>query len=578
MNTEVRFLLAIGLMIAVIVVTNIFFPPAKPQGQGGGAGAPAQAVDTTGVAGSGTAAPAPGTAQTNGAAAAAPSEVRPSGQPSGGVPAPAESEPGHPVVVESGLYRLTFSTRGARLVSARLQKFKSFTEEGSVELIPQDASSLGNRLVVGGDTLDLRSAPFQVVGGQDHVRVDSAGGDQQLTFRYTRPGTDFSFSVTYTFHPGTYVVDARGSVTGLSRPLLVTDLGSGLRFNEADSTSEARAMAYVGNHLDNGVKSHALSGVDAPQVEEGPFLWAALKSKFFVMALMPDEGAPDAYLGGLLVAPRPGEHRALVSATQAVGADGTFDYRTFMGPQDLARLTALGNDLEEVNPYGWRFIRPVVRPIVGVITVVLVFLHSNLNLAYGWVLILFGALMRLVLWPLNHKAMKAQLRNMAVQPLVKEIQTKYKDNPERLQKEMMALYKEHGFNPLAGCLPMLLPWPVLISLFFVFQNTIELRGVGFLWLPDLSAPDPLFILPVFMGVSMFLNQFISMRSMPETNSQMKMMMWMMPAFMIFIFFRLAAGLNLYYATANIFTIPQQIMIARERQKAQAAGPVKRTTG
>ena len=83
----------------------------------------------------------------------------------------------------------------------------------------------------------------------------------------------------------------------------------------------------------------------------------------------------------------------------------------------------------------------------------------------------------MVLWPLNQKAMRSQLKNMAVQPLVQEIQAKYKDNPERLQKEMMKLYKEHGFNPLAGCLPMLLPWPILIALFFVFQNTIELRGV-----------------------------------------------------------------------------------------------------
>jgi YidC/Oxa1 family membrane protein insertase len=159
---------------------------------------------------------------------------------------------------------------------------------------------------------------------------------------------------------------------------------------------------------------------------------------------------------------------------------------------------------------------------------------------------------------------------MAVQPLVQEIQSKYKDNPERLQKEMMKLYKEHGFNPLAGCLPMLLPWPVLIALFFVFQNTIEFRGVPFLWLPDLSAPDPLYLLPLFLGVSMFLMQWVSMRSVEQTNPQMKMMMYIMPVMMVFIFFRLASGLNLYYATANIATIPQQVWIAKERRKVRSA--------
>ena len=130
---------------------------------------------------------------------------------------------------------------------------------------------------------------------------------------------------------------------------------------------------------------------------------------------------------------------------------------------------------------------------------VLTYLHTQFSMGYGWVLIVFGVMMRVVLFPLNHKAMKAQLRNMAVQPLVKQIQDKHKDNPEKLQKEMMKLYKEHGFNPLAGCLPMLLPWPVLIALFFVFQNTIELRGVPFLWLPDLSAKDPFYVLHVLLA-------------------------------------------------------------------------------
>ncbi len=170
--------------------------------------------------------------------------------------------------------------------------------------------------------------------------------------------------------------------------------------------------------------------------------------------------------------------------------------------------------------------------------------------------------------------MKAQLRNMSVQPLVQEIQKKYKDNPEKLQKEMMKLYKEHGFNPLAGCLPMLLPWPVLLSLFFVFRNTIELRGVPFLWLPDLSARDPLYMLPILLAVSMFAMQFVSLRSLDQPNPQMKMMMWVMPGMMLFIFMNLASGLNLYYATSNLAMVPQQLWIASERKKMRGKPPPK----
>ena len=286
-----------------------------------------------------------------------------------------------------------------------------------------------------------------------------------------------------------------------------------------------------------------------------------------------DEVSADRLLGGLLVADSPLEGRVRVAAAQTVSGDEAFGYRVFLGPQDYSRLTSLGQGMEEVNPYGWRFFRPIIRPFVSIIMTILVWLHTQLDWGYGWVLVVFGVMMRVVLFPLNHKAMKAQLRNMAVQPLVKEIQDRYKDNPEKLQKEMMKLYREHGFNPLAGCLPMLLPWPVLIALFFVFQNTIELRGVPFLWLPDLSAKDPYYILPIVLALSMFLMQWVSLRSLDQENPQMKMMMYIMPPMMLFIFMNLASGLNLYYATANIATLPQQVWIARERAKMKAGPPL-----
>lgn len=113
---------------------------------------------------------------------------------------------------------------------------------------------------------------------------------------------------------------------------------------------------------------------------------------------------------------------------------------------------------------------------------------------------------------------------------------------------------------------MLIPYPVLITLFFVFENTIALRGVGFLWLSDLSRPDPLYILPIILGLSMFALQYLSARSTPTTNPQMKMMMWLMPPFMTFIFLRLASGLNLYYAATNLASLPQQIQIMNERRQ------------
>ncbi len=549
-------------MIGVLVVTNIIFPPLQP--------APPQPSDSSAVEGAiptdTQERPTPEIPQLR-AVESEPTE------PVGEVFRQAEAV-GETVVVEGPLYRFTFTTLGARLVSAELPQFASATRPGPAELIPDGTlGALGHRILVGSDTLDLRNQLFEP-SSDFGLTLREGGRPETLTFTYRHPTQPFEFRVEYEFTPDSYLVVVRGTMVGLDRGLLLTDLGPGLAMNEIRPQDEERALAYVGNHVQDGIHSRLLSKVEGVEVGDGPFVWAAFKSKYFLLALMAGaEAGSEEHLGGIIAWERLEEHQADVAVTQAVGSDGVFGYRLFMGPQDYARLSAVGNDLEDVNPYGWRFIRPVMRPFVGIIMSILTFLHENLRLGYGWVLIVFGVLMRIVLFPLNQKAMRSQIKNMAVQPLMKEIQAKYKDKPERLQKEMVKLYKDHGFNPLGGCLPMLLPFPVLIALFFVFQNTIQLRGVSFLWLPDLSIPDPFYILPAFLGISMFLLQWLSMRSMAEPNPQMKMMMWMMPIMMVFIFMNLASGLNLYYATANIATLPQQYWIAQERKKAQEKAPL-----
>jgi YidC/Oxa1 family membrane protein insertase len=565
------------LMIGILVITNLLFPPTPP------APAPESSGLDSAVAVPREAEGAPSQAagakpEAPGGQAAAELAPRPSGDPAipgaGGVrevEVPRETE--RSIRVEGPLYAYTFSDRGARLVSARLLRFPSFTFDGSVELVhPEGGGVLGTRILVGRDTLDLRDVPFEVEPAEG-LDLAEGGGAGKLRFSYQHPTHPFGYQVEYTFQPDQYLVEVSGRVSGLDASVLFTELGTGIPFNEQREQEEARASAYVLNHLQEGIRARPLNRVEGEQVEEGPLHWVAFKSKYFVLGLLAGSGEGEAHLGGAIARGAGGGYQADLSVSLPLGSGGGFAYRVFLGPQEYATLSNLGADMEEVNPYGWRFFRPVIRPFVGIIMAVLSFLHEKLSLGYGWVLIIFGVLMRVVLYPLNQKAMKAQLKNMAVQPLLQEIQTKYKDNPEKLQKEMMKLYKEHGFNPLAGCLPMLLPWPVLIALFFVFQNTIELRGVPFLWLPDLSGPDPYYILPLFLGVSMFLLQWVSMRSMPQTNPQMKMMMWMMPIMMVFIFFNLASGLNLYYSTANIATLPQQILIARERQKAQGRPPL-----
>jgi YidC/Oxa1 family membrane protein insertase len=217
-------------------------------------------------------------------------------------------------------------------------------------------------------------------------------------------------------------------------------------------------------------------------------------------------------------------------------------------------------------------LRGVVQPFGTIVMRVLLWMKATLHVNYGWVLVLFGVVIRLLLWPLNQKAMRTSMAMQRLQPELTELQKRYKNDPDKQRDALVKLYKDHNMSPLSpmlGCLPMLLPMPVLFALYFVFQNTIEFRGVQFLWLPDISLRDPFYIIPVVMGASMFLLSWIGMRGMPP-NPQTKMMSYMMPVMFTVMFLNFASGLNLYYAVQNIAALPQQWILSRERAKAGVA--------
>jgi YidC/Oxa1 family membrane protein insertase len=305
------------------------------------------------------------------------------------------------------------------------------------------------------------------------------------------------------------------------------------------------------------------------RLEPGPITWVAAKNKYFIVgALTLDNGTPFAEVA-VTGGPRTGR-RATQASAVAVDPirNGTFAFEFYTGPQEWRRLLALGRGFENSNPYGG-FLQGVVQPFATIVMRILLWMRATLNLSYGWVLVIFGVAVRLLLWPLNQKAMRTSMKMSRLQPELAEIQKRYKSDPQRMQSEIMRVYREHGMSPfssLSGCLPMLLPMPILFALFFVFQNTIEFRGVPFLWLADISLKDPFFIVPVIMGLSMFVLSIIGMRNSPP-NPQAKMMAYVLPVMMTVFFLNLASGLNLYYAVQNLTAIPQQWLISNERAKS-----------
>lgn len=541
-----RFLLAVVLMIGVIIVTNLLFPPI-PRSD------PGIAADSTVVADSGAPLPAPMPATTGLPLQQAPPPIE-SVTPFG-TPVSADT-----VWIESELYRYGVSAAGAAIVRATLKPFESFTGEGAVELaLPEGPPLVAMSIQVGENTLDLRGLAFVV--------DSSAAESHALTLRHADPAGRFAVAVHYAFDPDRYLVNARVEVSELGGDeVLLLHLPPTLAINEIRAEEDHRALAYVVNATRSGIRSVSLEDVGQRTVEEGPLRWIALKNKYFLVAALSDPGTGSAF-GGLIAEPLDAPHSARLTATLA-GQANVFAFRLYLGPQEYSRLSEIGEHFADVNPYGWQIFRPIVRPLAHIVLWALDGMHEVLGIGYGWVLILFGVLVRLALWPLNAKAMRSQMKTMELQPVIKEIQTKYKNEPEKLQREMIRLYKEEGFNPFGGCLPLLLPWPILITLFFVFQSTIAFRGQGFLWLPDLSQPDPLYLLPLIMGASIFALQWLNLRVNPDPTPQMKMLTYVMPVMLIVLFLNFASGLNLYYAASNIASLPQQLQIMSERKKVR----------
>ncbi len=541
---ERRLVLAIVLMIVVAVIPSLFIKPTKrPPVAGDTARAPAlPARDTASAA---PAVPVP--------ARRAPTAPRPVAADTATVATPAA--------------RYTLSSAGATLDQVVLPGYRMFgrSSEPAVQLVRPGDRLLAQAVVLGRDTVRLDSVTYALERTPAGVTLRGRAGAVDVVLSFDRrSGAD-------------YVLDVAGELDGLGGQgaLLLVGLGPGFVNTEADSADNYRRYAVVGRRTEPVSLDFSSLKPGQTAALEGPFDWVAVKSKYFIGALLSPDSASPAFGGAVATGgERQGRFAATAAAwaTMPVGPGGRFHYTVYLGPQEYRHLRRLGRELDKASPYGWIF-KPIVMPVAVWITQLLLWMHETLSLAYGWVLILFGIAVRLLLWPLNQKAMKSSVAMQVIAPLQKEIQTRHKDDPQRAQQEIMKLYREHKVNPLGGCLPMLLPFPILLALFFVFANTIAFRGATFLWLPDLSLRDPIYVIPLVMGASMWALSKLGQMGMPP-NPQAKMMTTMMPIVMTVLFLNFASGLNLYYAVSNLVSLPQQYLINKARAQEMAKRKAK----
>lgn len=280
--------------------------------------------------------------------------------------------------------------------------------------------------------------------------------------------------------------------------------------------------------------------------------------RYFLMSLAPEnnsqiEGAKTEFF-------KSGKDKVLKLSLHAKtiqlepGATQTLAFSSYLGPKQLELLQTAGHGIEENVDYGWFGV--LSRPLLWLLVYIYNWVHN-----FGIAIILLTVLIKLLTFPLTQKSFTSQQEMKKIAPELKELQKKFSHDKAMLGQKQMAFYKEKGVNPMAGCLPMLIQMPVWFALYQMLGNSVELYEQPFYaWIIDLTRPDPYYIFPVVMGLSMLISQWIIPPQIDESQPQMKYVMWFMPLFLTFVMLNLPAGLSLYMLVNNLLTIAQQVYV------------------
>jgi YidC/Oxa1 family membrane protein insertase len=311
--------------------------------------------------------------------------------------------------------------------------------------------------------------------------------------------------------------------------------------------------------------------------------WVAVKNQYFTMVVSPTTNITGVTCGivNLSTSPPPALVRgvtATIDVPLARGANGSAScaFTFYAGPKDYDRLAALGRHQEELMDLGTPM--DLYSGLFGVVLLRSLNFFHGLVPNYGVAIILVTIALKIVFWPIQAKSIQSMKAMQKFQPLMNKLREKYKDDPQRLNTEMMKLYKEHKINPFSGCLPMLVQLPVLIAFYRVLLNAIALRGAPFLWIHDLAQPDTIATVMGFdinpLPLAMTAGTFWQQKLTPTGGDpqQQKMMMFM-PIMMLFFFYKLAAGLTLYYTLQQILSVLQQWRSMRRTAAEGPAGPI-----
>lgn len=475
------------------------------------------------------------------------------------------------IVIDTERFQAILSTKGGVITSWKLKDH--LTRAGDwLELISPGDHGLG--VSIQGEPQDLLEFKttenrLELMGDQQGelvLRANSAFGliEKRILFQGNR-----------------YHMKLNVSVANLPRDADISVRWDGSLADTEESRGETggfyatnyeQVVTYAGGEVEVWDLARIQDDEEPPS---GQITWVGIRNKYFLTAIIPSEGRYVLKLDGQSITDEKGiAYPTFDLELVSDNPENVVQADLFIGPISYNELrrqnTSLNGevrelDLDEFVDYGPSFLRTILKPV----TILILKLFSAIHVLvpnYGVVIILFSLIVKIVVFPLTHKSLESAAKMQQMQPKIAELKEKYKD-PQKMNQAMMKLYKDEKINPLGGCLPMVLQMPILFSLFSLFRGTIELRHADFVWwINDLSQPDtlmiagfPLHVLPFLMGISMFIQQKMTMKDPKQAA-----LVYIMPVFMTYIFWTMSSGLVFYYTLYNVFTLAQQVIMERTK--------------
>jgi YidC/Oxa1 family membrane protein insertase len=498
--------------------------------------------------------------------------------------------------VETPLYTVDFTNKGAG--PTRLELHEHLTWDGRrVQLISDTTKSVYSLGFTSAQNYNIDTHRLMFVPQFESDSFQLAEGDS-LQLAYDLPmGDRGSVRFVYTLYGGSYEIGLDIQFTGagslLSSRTMEFGWNSTLNYSERYLSTEAPSVAaysYAGGELEQFILT---SPGREEKIVNGDISWVSTKTKFFTQIIKPLQPSNGAYFTGQRIGEDndPAAQRNYTSAIRAaLPESNTLSYALYLGPLSYSHLSSFDEHTFDMVDMGYAFMRWFSDPLVRFAIIPYFVFFSGFIENYGILIIIFAFLIKLILYPLTKKSFESMAAMREIQPEMKLIQEKYKEDPQKQQQAMLKLYKEAKVNPLGGCLPNLLQLPILVTLWMFFQNSILIRQKPFLWADDLSAPDVILNLPfnipllgdhisgfvLLMTITMIVQMQISGQTAP--NNQMKVLTYILPA-MLFVFFNnIASGLSLYYMIYNVLSIAQQMMINKQIDHAKLMGSIDKKVG